>query len=226
MRRRPIGPGELMLILMLFFVVLLLASVVSALRRGTRLLRRVPCVACGCPLLPAARFCPNCSSRQPLRGWAGRRERMWRSAPGGDVNGHQRAVAPPVILHVSLQAWWQQPQWAAALIIAGLVFAFGLAVALSPGPDDPPTGTTWDRQSDGSYRAPSAATGTDHTASGVTYHDRAAPPPTPSASQPLNRMDRCVAMLGAQDVANGHVGGYAEALERHNWCEANWRSGK
>jgi hypothetical protein len=186
-----------MLFLVLFFVVLLLWLIanhlhVKAVQRTNRLLRRVPCVTCGCPLLPAARACPNCHSSQPLRGWAG-----WGWADIWPV----LAVAMVACLAVGF----------------ALIMAAG-GPALQPAPQHvtaPPQ----------SPPAPAAAAGT-HTASGVTYHDRAAPPPTPSASQPLNRMDRCVAMLGAQDVANGHVGGYGAAVERRKWCEANWGSGK
>jgi hypothetical protein len=66
-------------VIFIFIVLALmfLKSISGASRRSARLLRRVPCVTCGAGLLPAARICPNCRSKQPLRGWAGRRERMW-----------------------------------------------------------------------------------------------------------------------------------------------------
>jgi hypothetical protein len=57
---------------------LLLCSISRSAKRTARRSRRLPCPTCGHALLPAARNCPNCRSTV-LRGWAARRERMWRS---------------------------------------------------------------------------------------------------------------------------------------------------
>jgi hypothetical protein len=180
-----------MLFLVLFFIVLLLWLIanhlhVKAVQRTNRLLRRVPCVNCGNPLLPAARTCPNCYSLQPLRGWAGLGAQM------------------PQLLNAARRDWWVWGALAGCVTVAVLVA--NLLSAVSP---------------------PKAVQPALHRDVAAAHP---APPPQPApaepASQPLNRMDRCVAMLGAQDVANGHVGGYGAALERRKWCEANWRSGK
>jgi uncharacterized OB-fold protein len=66
-----------MIVVLLIVIVLMLGDIGSNVKRAARHLRRLPCVACGHPLLPAARACPNCFSVQPLRGWA-RLERLWK----------------------------------------------------------------------------------------------------------------------------------------------------
>jgi hypothetical protein len=205
-----------MIILLLFVIIVLLVlnshSRTVVARRTNRLLRRVPCVTCGCPLLPAARACPNCHSSQPLRGWAGRRERLWRSAPGD--RGH-RAMRPEI--HRSLVAanaappWWRRPlRWTdvwwvgPGVVVLFFPVVFTLITA-DPVPQSlpqplPQHDTVW-----------ATATAGGGAASGV---DR----PT---SQPRSPIDNCVAMLGAIDMANGHVGGFGAAIERLNWCKAN-----
>lgn len=70
----------ILLVLVIFFLCLLL--IVGATRRTARQARRIPCGVCGEPLLPAAKMCPNCRSRVPLRGAAGMRERLWRVEGG------------------------------------------------------------------------------------------------------------------------------------------------
>jgi hypothetical protein len=126
--------------ILLLVIVLLLAMVLSTLRRATRRLRRIPCVVCGCPLLPAARSCPSCRNRQPLRGWAGRRERMWQ----------------PIRTNLTvLAARPRRPiEWPVVMVIgAGLVIVVfaGLCTLMASG-DPAPLPPTWDLQSDGSYK--------------------------------------------------------------------------
>ena len=69
----------LFLRLAVILTLVLLLGIMNAGRRGSRNAQCYPCVECGYELLPAASKCPNCRQPQPLRGWAGRRERMWRS---------------------------------------------------------------------------------------------------------------------------------------------------
>jgi hypothetical protein len=59
------------------FIVVCLLLLVGATRRTARQARRIPCHECGEALLSAARICPNCRTRVPLRGAAGMRERLW-----------------------------------------------------------------------------------------------------------------------------------------------------
>jgi hypothetical protein len=90
----------MLILLLLFFILLVLLvgnhkhqKAVRAVRRTNRLLRRIPCVACGHPLLPAARVCPNCRSLQPLRGWAAVRERIGGSQLVSVINAPQTSMA-------------------------------------------------------------------------------------------------------------------------------------
>jgi hypothetical protein len=68
-----------LVVIIIIIIMALLLLIAGATRRGARQARRIPCGVCGEPLLPAARTCPNCRGRVPLRGAAGMRERMWRS---------------------------------------------------------------------------------------------------------------------------------------------------
>ena len=246
------------MLILLFFVVLLLLLVLSTLRHGAsqlrrvnRQLRRIPCVACGCPLLPAARSCPHCGGRQPLRGWAGWCERMRQPAPGR-VN--QRAV----ILHVAPSAppWWErQPGWTVFWIaVVVVVFAVWWSasapqpVTASPAPPAPQHFTAppgWDLQADGSYKirrpsAPAKPPVASEAAKAKAGYDPCEPikdaaqralcrghgPEPAPAKKPRTPMDDCLTWMDEMRLASGDIEwwppwSFRQTIDDLHFCQAN-----